>query len=696
MKQYPVKDIRNVALLAHGGDGKTTLAEAMLYISKGTDRFGKISEGNTVGDYDSEEIKRQISISTTVIPVEWKSTKINLLDTPGYFDFVGEVVSATRVADGALILVTGKSGVQVGTEKSWKFCIDAGIPRAFFISKIDEENSDFYNVIEQLKERFGASVCPIEIPMFENDKVSGYVNLIELKARKYEKGTAVEVPVPESLNKKIEALRGMINEAVAETSEENLDKFFSGEQFTPEEIISALKMGVSAGSITPVLCGSAFDMSGIDDVLDMVKNFFPSPLEGREEKAKAANGEEIVIKPEENAPLAALVFKTIADPFVGKMSYFKVLSGVMKADSTVQNANSGAPEKVGKLYFTRGKKQIETAAVGTGDIGAVTKLAGTNTGDTLCTPSRPVTFEGIDFPAPCFSQTVTTKTKGDDEKISLGLQRLMEEDRTFKFRIDKETKQQLISGMGDVHLDVLVSKLKNKFGTVVELKTPRVPYRETIKKKVKVEGKHKKQSGGHGQYGHVWIEFEPGESEGLTFTESVFGGAVPRNFFPAVEKGLQECISKGVLAGYPVVHLKATLVDGSYHPVDSSEMAFKVAASLAYKTGLTQASPILLEPIGNLKVFIPESYMGDIIGDINKRRGRILGMNPSGDGMQTVEAEVPSAEMNSYAIDLRSMTGGRGSFSFKFERYEEAPANVAQKVIEDTKARAAAENNEEK
>jgi len=691
MKQYPVKDIRNVALLAHGGDGKTTLAESMLYITKGTERFGRIADGTTVSDYDVEEIKRKISISTTIIPVEWKGKKINLIDTPGYFDFVGEVMSGLRVADGALILVTGKSGVQVGTEKSWKYCRDAGIAKAFFISKIDEEHSDFYNVIEQLREKFGVSICPLEIPMFENDKVCGYVNLIELKARKYENGKAIEVPIPESLNKKIEPLRNMINEAVAETSEENLEKFFAGEQFTPEEIIAALKTGVSDGSITPVLCGSAFELSGVDEVLDMIINFFPSPDEVKGEVAKDPKDNVIEIKTSDSEPLSALVFKTIADPFVGKMSFFKVMSGVMKADSTVLNANTGANEKISKLYFIRGKKQVETAAIGAGDIGFVSKLTATNTGDTLCSPSRPVILDGIKFPEPCFTQAVLPKAKGDEEKISQGLQRLVEEDKTFKYEMNIETRQQLISGMGDMHLDVIVSKLKNKFGTSVELAEPRVAYRETIKKKVKVEGKHKKQSGGHGQYGHVWIEFEPGPTEGLTFAESVFGGAVPKNYFPAVEKGLQECIQKGVLAGYPVVNLKATLVDGSYHPVDSSEMAFKIAASIAYKNGLTQANPVLLEPIGNLKVYIPDSYMGDIIGDINKRRGRILGMNPGADGEQIVEAEVPMAEMHSYAIDLRSITGGRGSFEFKFERYEEAPANVAQKVIEETKARQSAE-----
>ncbi|MBC8536969.1 elongation factor G [Feifania hominis] len=686
MKPYPVKNLRNVCLLGRGGDGKSTLVEAALFLTKATDRLGKAADGNLVCDFDPEEVKRKISISTAVAPVEYKGCKINFIDTPGYYDFVGEVEQGARVAETALIVISAKAGVGVSAEKAWKVAMDAKLSKLVFVSKVDEENAHFYHALEKLHEKFGVSICPVMIPIIEEEKVVGYVDLLSLKAKKYKDGVPSEVPVPEAMNKKIEELTNMINEAVAETSEELMEKFFSGEPFTREEIVKGFKAGVLDGSITPVVCGISTKMEGVSNVLDMLVEYYPSPDERASEKVLDKAGSETELKMDESGPLAALVFKTVADPFVGKMSYFKVFSGVMKPDSSVVNTRTGQNEKIGRCYFVRGKKQVEAPQVGVGDIGVVTKLAGTATGDTLCAPGHEITLHGIDFPKPCLTMAIIPKAKGDEEKISSGVQRLLEEDPTLGFVTDKETKQQLISGMGDVHLDVIVSKLKSKFGTSVDLEEPITAYRETIRKKVKVEGKHKKQSGGHGQFGHVWIEFEPcPESEELVFEEKVFGGAVPKNFFPAVEKGLRDCVKAGVLAAYPVVNLKATLVDGSYHPVDSSEMAFKVAAGLAFKNGLPNAGPVLLEPIGHLKAYVPDKNMGDVIGDINKRRGRILGMNPAHDGLQEVEAEVPMAEMHSYATDLRSITKARGYFELAFERYEEAPPNVAQKVVEERK-----------
>lgn len=692
MKQYSVKDIRNVALLAHGGDGKTSLAEAMLYITKAVDRLGKVSEGNTVCDYDPEEIKRKISISTAFAPVEWKDTKINIIDTPGYFDFVGEVKSALRVADSAIIVVSAKNGVEVGTENAWNYASYENMAKMVYVSKLDEEHADFFKVVEQLREKFGVSICPIVIPITEDGKLTGYVELIGGTAKVYENGVAKEIPIPDSIRPQMDPIKKMIDESVAETDDELMNKYFEGIPFTKEEIMGAFRSGVANGTITPVLCGSALQLSGVDDLLDIIVDFCPAPCEIGAIRATDPNGEKYAVKMEEDGPTCAIVFKTVADPFVGKMSFFKVSRGSVKAGSTLVNARTGQNEKIGSVYYIRGKKQIETQSVGTGDIGVVTKLVSTVTGDTLCQPGNMVHLLDLEFPKPCLSLAIVPKVKGDEEKINAGLTKLMEEDPTFKVYNNAETHQMIISGMGDVQLDVITSKLKNKFGTEITLVEPRVPYRETIRKKVRVEGKHKKQSGGHGQYGHIWMEFEPGDQEELVFEEKVVGGAVPKNFFPAVEKGLRECVRKGTLAGYPVVFLKATLVDGSYHPVDSSEMAFKVAASLAFKNGLPQANPVLLEPIGALKTYVPDSYMGDVIGDINKRRGRILGMNPIGKGRQEIVAEVPMAEMHKYAIDLRSMTQGRGSFTFDFERYEEAPAPVAQKVIEATKALQAEED----
>lgn len=685
MKDYTTDKIRNVCLMSHGGAGKTTLAEAMLFNTGVLDRFGRVVDGTTTTDYDPEEIKRKISISTSIGPCEWSDIKINVIDTPGYFDFVGEVKQGIRVADSALILAPAKGGVAVGTEKSWAYANEVSIPRMFFISKIDEENADYDKVLEQLANVFGKNVIPFILPIMEGQKMTGYVDLIEMKGKKFDKEKAVDTEIPAGLKSKAEEVREALKEMVAETDEELMEKFFGGDEFTPEEIKRGLKSGIKDMSIVPVFCGSALNNLGIKQLMDGIMEYMPSPVDRPAEKA-VKPGTETAVEIKANAadPVSILVFKTIADPFVGKISIFRVISGTLKSDTILLNVNAEKTEKLAQLYMLRGKKQTPVDRLVAGDIGAVAKLSVTNTNDTLCDQTNPVILEGIDFPEPCLSLAVEPKAKGDEEKISSGLHRLMDEDPTINVNINTETHQTILSGIGEQHLDVTTSKLKAKFGVSVNLTTPKVPYRETIRKKIKVEGKHKKQSGGHGQFGHVWIEFEHGEAEDLIFEEKIFGGSVPKQYHPAVEKGLREAINKGVLAGYPVVNLKATLVDGSYHDVDSSEMAFKIAARVAYKK-LVDASPVLLEPIARVEVYIPDSYMGDIIGDLNKRRGRILGMNPQEGGLQQVVADVPQSEMFKYANDLRSMTQGRGWFKLWFDRYEEAPALVSSKVIEEAK-----------
>lgn len=685
MRQYLAGRIRNIALTGHSGSGKTSLTEALLFKAGATDRLGKVADGNTVSDYDLEEIKRQVSVSTSIAPFAWGSTKINLIDTPGLFDFAGETVQGVRAAESLLICVSGKSGVDVGTEKAYKMAKDASKATMFFVSKLDADHADFYKVFEELKATFGPTVCPIVVPYVEDREVKSYINLIDMKAYTYdEKGEPHEVEMPD-FGHRLDGLTAAVSEAVAETDEALFEKYFSGEQFTRDEIIRGVHTGVTNGSISPVLCGCTTNLQAIDMLLDGIVDLLPSPWEKGGEVAVDADGEPVEVVCTDEAPLAAYVFKTIADPFIGKLSYIKVISGKLSADMTPINSRTGQPERLGKIIYVRGKKQEDTAYITAGDIGAVTKLAATETGDALCDPKKVLNFDPINFPKPCLQMAIKTEAKGDESKIASGLQRLMEEDPTIAYENNAETHQQLVSGLGEQHLDVLVSKLKNKFGVSVSLEVPRVAYRETIRKKVKVQGKHKKQSGGHGQFGDVWIEFEPTVGDGLVFEEKVFGGAVPKSFFPAVEKGLQDCVKHGVLAGYPVVGLKATLVDGSYHPVDSSEMSFKMAASIAYKNGMPEASPVLLEPIGNLKVYVPDSNTGDIIGDLNKRRGRVLGMNPSADGLQEIEADVPMSEMSDFATAIRSMTQGRGYFTFDFARYEQLPSNLEAKVIEEAK-----------
>ena len=671
---YATKDIRNIALLGHGGNGKTSLAESILFLTGVTDRLGSSAAGNSVSDYDPEEIRRQISISASTMYTEYQKTKINIIDTPGYFDFAGEVVQALRVADIGIICVSAKDGLNVGAEKAWKALSDAGLPRAIYISKVDEEHADFYKAFEQLREKFGPSLSPMSAPIMEGTKVTGLVDILARKAYKYEGKKRTEIPMPGDMADRVEEMYNEIAENAAGTSEELMDKYLETMELSAEEIYGALGTGIADCEITPVFCGSAATGLGTVVLLDAVKNFFPYPREG---------GELV----NESGPAKAIVYKTISDQF-GKFSLFKVISGKVTPDMTLVNARSGAQEKLGHIYYMQGKKNVEVQEIGCGDIGAVSKLSDTKTGDTLCDGKAVEAAPGIEYAVPCYSMAIAPKTKGQEDKVAQGLARLGEEDRSFTITNNAETKQMVIAGAGDIHLDVLCSKLKNKFGVEVELSPARVPYREKIRKPLKAHGRHKKQSGGHGQFGDVWIEFEPqDEQEDMIFAENVFGGSVPKNFFPAVEKGLRECCTKGVLAGYPMVFLKATLYDGSYHPVDSSEMAFKTAAGLAYKE-LVNASPVILEPIGLLKVTIPDANMGDIMSDISsKRRGTVMGMNAEG-GMQTVEAEVPMAEMSSYAIDLRSMTQGRGSFTLEFSRYNEAPAAVQQKIIDEAKANA--------
>ncbi len=686
MKLYDTTNIKNFCLLGHGNAGKTSLAEAMLYTSGNIDRMGRTADGNTVMDFEPEEIKRTFSISTALASCEWNGAKFNIIDTPGYFDFVGEVQEAVRVADAAVIVLSGKSGLTVGAEKAWKYCEERKLPRIIFINKVDDERVNYHNVLQQLKDKYGKRIAPFQIPMREGDKITGFVNIVEREARIFQGNMTVTGETPAELMDELASMRDMICEAVAETSEELMEKYFAGEEFTLPEMYGALRAGVAEGDIVPVLCGSAYHNNGIPSLMNAIHAYFPAPCtdEGFVMATKK-DGSSSRLKVDVNDPMSALVFKTIADPYVGKLSYFKVYSGVMTPDTTVYNMNKDANEKIGKIYVVQGKKQIEVERLNAGDIGAVAKLTKTATGDTLSGLNHPLQLEGIDFAKPNMSLAVVSKAKGDEEKITQGLVKLMEEDNTFRLENNKETRQQILKGLGDQHIEIIVSKLKNKFGVDISFETPKVPYREAIRKKVKVEGKHKKQSGGHGQYGHVWIEFEPTDSEGLVFEENIFGGSVPKGYFPAVEKGLLESMQQGVLAGYPMVGLKATLVDGSYHDVDSSEMAFKIAANLAYKAGMAQASPVILEPIGLLKVTVPDSYTGDIIGDINKRRGQMLGMTPLGGGLTVIEGEIPMAEMHTYSSDLRSMTQARGEFEFEFERYQEAPTNIVDKIVAEAK-----------
>ncbi len=681
MADINTKSIRNIVLLGHGGSGKTSIAEAALYLGKATDRLGKIGDGNTVCDYDPEEVKRGFSLSLSVAPILWKDIKINLIDTPGFLDFQGEVLSAVRVADAALIAVDAKSGLEVGTELGWDHATEANIPRAFFVNKCDDPEASYDRVFNQLRDQFGPAVCPVLVPV-KKGNTTIFLNLIKMKAYHFDaNGKRTEAPFDDEVAAIAETYKEALNEALAQTSEELLDKFFSGEEITMEEAFEALHQGIIDGSIVPVFSGCATNLWGITFFLDIVHESFPRPTARKVEYTES--GDERAI--EVDGDPAIFVFKTIADQF-GKMSFFKVMNGELKADMTLKNLTTGAPERMAHIYTIRGKKQTEVDSLCCGDIGMISKLANTNTNDTLSLSSD-IEYKKIEFPHSYMTKAIQPAAKGDEDKISGGITKLLEEDPTLVYENNAETKQMTISGGGDMHLDVVVSKLKSRYGTTVVLTEPKIPYRESIKGSSDVEGKHKKQSGGSGQYGHVKIRFSRGEDEGLTFTQSVVGGTVPKNFYPAVEKGLLEAMEKGVLAGYPVVNLAADLYDGSYHAVDSNEISFKLAARLAYKEGLPKAKPILLEPVGTLKVAIPDSLVGDTIGDLNKRRGRVLGMNPyeKKSGYTVVEADVPKAEMVDYTIALRAMSQGRGTYDFIVDRYEEVPAAVAQKVIAEAK-----------
>ncbi len=686
---YSVQNIRNVALIGHGGNGKTALAESLLYMTKAIDRMGRAADGNTVCDYDPEEVKRQISISLAVAPIEFKGCKINVLDTPGGFDFSGEVMEALRAADAAIIVCSAKDGISVGLEKAWKYCEERNMPRFIYISKTDEDNSDYNATFEALREKYGNKIAPLVVPIWDdNKKVTGIIDVLNKRAYEMQKLQRVEIQLPEGKEGVIDEFNDALKESVAETSEEFMNKFFDGEDFTYAEMIQGLRQGVRELSMFPVLCGSAVNCMGSLMLMDYIVELLPTPMEGNYHKATRQDGEseEFVVSP--GGVPTAFVFKTVSDQY-GKYSYIKVLSGVITSDLSLINARTGSAEKLGRLYVMRGKKAEEVKELTCGDIGAIGKMDKVKTGDTLCDSRKVVALKQIPFAEPCYSVAIAPKTRGQEDKVAQGLNRLNEEDPSFTLVNNGETHQMVLTGSGDIQVDVLVAKLKSRFNVEAELSETRVPYREKIRKKIEKQGRHKKQTGGSGQFGDVWIRFEPNpDEEQMVFAEEVFGGSVPKNFFPAVEKGLREACVHGPLAGYPVVNLKAVLYDGSYHPVDSSEIAFKTAAQLAYKAAMPEANPVLLEPVGELKVTVPDSYMGDVIGDLNKRRGRVMGMNPTGDGDQVIEAEVPMAEMTSYAIDLRAMTQSRGSYTFHFVRYEDCPPAAQEKAIAAAKAMA--------
>ena len=685
MKAYTSNNIRNIAVLGHGGKGKTTLCEAMLYLAGATDRLGKVADGNTVLDFDAEEKRRKSSVSSAMAAIEWDNTKLNIIDAPGLFDFENGAAEAVRAAEAVLIVTSAGSGVDVGTEKAFKAAEKRGLAKFFAITKTDSDHRSFYKTFEALKEVYGNKLCPTIIPYMEGNITKSYVNLMTGMAYEYDAdGKATKVAMP--ADPVIEEMTSAFMEAVATTDDELMEKFFEGEAFTQEEILKGLCTGIFDGSIYPVYAVSGLTCAGVDQLLYNLAWSVPGAYGYAGETAKNEADDDVILPCDINGPLAAICFKTVADPFVGKMSFFKVVSGKLAADTQAYNVRTGETEKMGKIVTVKGGKQEDAKEIIAGDIGVVTKLAGVKTGDTLCDAKNIVILDGVDAPKPCLSMAVNVRKKGEEEKVAQGLFRLMEEDPTITFAINKETKEQVLSGLGEQHLDVIVSKLKNKFGVEVDLSVPKVAYRETIRKSAEAQGKHKKQSGGHGQFGDVHIRFEPCDSDDLVFAEEVFGGAVPKNFFPAVEKGLRDCVLKGVLAGYPMVGVKATLYDGSYHPVDSSEMAFKMAASLAYKAGIPKADPTILEPVGTLIARMPDDNLGDIMGDITKRRGRVLGMGPADEPkMQEITAEVPMAEMGDFTTVLRSVTAGRGSFSLEFARYEQAPQNIVEKVIADAK-----------
>ncbi len=689
MNVYGTKDIRNVVLLGHGGAGKTTVAEALALVTGVTKRMGKVPDGNTISDYDKEEIKRQFSLHTSLVPLEYVGDhgpmKINILDTPGYFDFVGEVEEAVSVADAAIIVVNCKAGIEVGTEKAWELCEEMRLPRVFFVTNMDDDHASFRELVLKLERRFGRSVAPFQLPIRENEKFVGYVNVVKMAGRRFTNlSDYEECEIPEYSQKNLGIARDALLEAVAETSEEYMERYFSGEEFTLEEIQGALREHVIDGSIAPVLMGSGINCQGFKTLLQVIDRYLPTPDKFECIGVDVSTGERFTAKYNDQVSLSARVFKTIVDPFIGKYSMMKVCTGILKPDSTIYNVNKDAEEKVGKVYVLRGKEAIEVPELKAGDIGAVAKLNVTQTGDTIALRSAPIVYHKPKISVPYTYMRYNTVTKGDEDKVSSALAKLMEEDLTLKSVNDKENRQLLLYGIGDQQLEVVVSKLLSRYKVEVELSKPKFAFRETIRKKVEVQGKYKKQSGGHGQYGDVKMEFEPsGDLEiPYVFEERVFGGSVPKNYFPAVEKGVADSCLRGPLAAYPVVGVKATLVDGSYHPVDSSEMAFKTAASMAFKKGFMEANPVLLEPIASLKVTVPDKFTGDVMGDLNRRRGRVLGMNSNHNGKQIIEADIPMSELFGYNTDLRSMTGGIGLYEYEFARYEQAPGDIQKKEVE--------------
>lgn len=677
MKTYAPDQIRNIALAGHASKGKTTLLEAMLHLAGATERAGKVADGNTVTDFDAEEKKRHISMASAVASVEYKSKKLNFIDTPGLFDFEQGAFEGLRAAETAVIVVSARSGLAVGAEKAFKNAGSRRMARVLVTTKMDDDRADFYKSFNGIVAKFGTAACPVVVPIISGGKVAAYYNMIDGKAYAYADGKRIESDAQPDDAPRFAAVQAVFTEAVASADEELMEKYFEGEELTPEEKIRGLKAGVADGSIIPVFALSGLAETACDLLLDFLAEVCPAP---KSEYAADADGEPIELTPDPNGPLAAVCFKTVADPFIGKLSYFKVISGKITAATPAYNARTGKEERMGKLVSVFGAKQTDISELSAGDIGAVTKLSGFATGDTLCSAGQVVTLDGVHIPSATYAMAVEVAKKGEEEKVASGLSRLCEEDPSLHFGVNNETHQQILSGLGEQHLDVAMARLKSKFGVEATLVQPRVAYRETITMKVSAQGRHKKQSGGHGQFGDVFIEFEPYDTEELVFAERVVGGAVPKNFFPAVEKGLRESMQKGVLAGYPMVGVKATLFDGSYHPVDSSEMSFKTAASLAYKEGIPKAMPVLLEPILTVTATVNDEAMGDVIGDINKRRGRVLGMTPSGDGSQEILAEVPESEMSTFSTAMRQMTQGRGSFTTAFARYDRCPEHIAQKI----------------
>ena len=694
MNVYTTDKIRNVVLLGHGGSGKTSLVESMAYLSGITSRMGKVADGNTVSDFGKEEIKRNFSISTSVVPVEWDGCKINLIDAPGYFDFVGEAEEAASAADAAIIVVNGKAGVEIGTQKAWDLCEKYKLPRMIFVTDMDIDNASYRQVVEDMTEMYGKKLAPFHLPIREDEKFVGYINVITEQGYRWEGKEVKECEVPDYSKEYLSQYRDTLMEAVAETSEDMMDRYFNGEVFSEAEIRSALRTNVNDCSIVPMSMGSSILCQGVYTLLDDIVKYMPSPENRTVAGVSLKTNEIFEANYDFSKPKSAYIWKTIVDPFIGKYSLVKIYSGVLKAGDEIYNKDKDIEEKVGKLYVLQGSKPIEVPELHAGDIGAIAKLTAARTGNTLSTKANTIQYGKVELPTPYTYRRYKAVNKGDIDKISQSLQKMMHEDQTLKNVNDSENSQLLLYGMSEQHLDIVVSRLENEYKVKIELSMPKVAYRETINKKSDVEYKYKKQSGGHGQYGHVKMTFEPSGdiSEPYVFEQMVVGGAVPKNFFPAVEKGLQDSVGRGPLAAYPVVGIKAVLYDGSYHPVDSSEMAFKMATIQAFKKGIMEAKPVLLEPIMSLKVTVPDANTGDVMGDLNKRRGRVLGMNPAGNGRQTVEAEVPMSTIFNYCTDLRSMTGGAGEYSYEFARYEQCPSDVQDKEVA-ARAAKVAENN---